>query len=192
MSIPGTGAISMSMVRTETSQSLLNDYSLYNSLMGSNGWTNPSYAPINVIGTSDLRLPGPAWSEGNPLNSTNVSMSLWYTYSHDAIVSIDTTESLYPHADTDCYTKTMLVVNVGTINKSLNLNISGSIDFACDLEIYYGKPWKNNGTAGTASNSALIYSAVNLTSLNTTIAYDYQYNSSFGQNIYFVLIRSCN
>jgi hypothetical protein len=193
MALPSSGQISLNDVRIETSQSITNNYSLTNALNGYGNWNDPKvYAPINVLGLSGTMGIGGDWSEDSPIGVTNYSMSIWYGYDHN--VSIDTyfTGTLYPHSAQDCYSKTMLIVNVGTENKELLLNISGSISI-WGWEVYYGKPWKNDGSQYTSSMSTFITGAGynGETPLNESINYSYTYDSNKGQYLYFIISTFC-
>jgi hypothetical protein len=187
MALPSSGPISMSMVRTETSQSLVNNYELKGSLLALNNWALSAtniYAPINVGGIS---LP-----EGkfNFPNSLNYSMSYWYDYNHSAYTLSQNTASLY-HISDYCYSKTMVIIDLGTENGLIDINISGSVTTAGDLEVYYGKPWKNDGSQYTSSISTLVTSSIGITSLNATYQYDYTYDSNVGQYLYVVYVTGC-
>jgi len=188
MALPSSGPISMSMVRTEVSQSLVNNYELESSLLALNNWNTPGsniYAPINVGGTS--------LSEGkfnSPSNNLNYSMSYWYNYNHTNYTTSQNTASLY-HISNDCYSKTMVIIDLGTESRLIDINISGSVSTAGNLEIYYGKPWKNDGSQYTASLSTLVTSSIGVSSLNTTYQYNYTYDSNVGQYLYVVYVTGC-
>jgi hypothetical protein len=189
MSLPSSGQISLNDVRIETSQSITDNYSLTNALNGYGKWNDSGiniYAPINVNGSTGK------WSESNPIGVSNYSMSIWYGYNHLANIAMDVTGTLYPHSNQDCYSKTMLIVDVGTTSKILKLNISGSINI-WGWEVYYGKPWKNNGSQYTSSMSTFItgssYNGV--TPLNESITYNYTYDSNKGQYLYFIISTFC-
>ena len=188
MPLVSSGQISLNDVRVETSQSAFTNYSLADSLIGLNVWTNAGqvYAPINVAGDT-------SWSETSPLNyAVNSSMSIWYSYNHTTFTSVTNTASLYPHAGGTCYAKSMVVLDAGTTSRNIKINVSGSVSYAGDIEIYYGRPWKNNGAQYTSSFLCeFITASVNTTTLNTEYTYNYQYNSSYGQYLYVVFTTDC-
>lgn len=184
MALPSSGQIGLNAVRTETSQSAMINYSLTDSLHAPQYWTSPAYAPINVNGKTGV------WTENSPLAFTNQSMSLWYDYNHQSNIEMDVTGTLYNHS-IDCYNKTMLIVDIGTTSKLININVSGSIAYASDLIVYYGKPWKHTGASGVSTTSTVVTQSFGITELNYTYTYDYTYDSNYGQYLYFVTIAAC-
>jgi hypothetical protein len=171
----------------------MTNYSLTKSLNGYGAWYDTEvYSPVNVIGLSGTSGIGGDWSENSPIGTTNYSMSIWHGYNHNDSIDIYFTGSLYPHSLQDCYSKTMLIVNVGTQSKVLKLNISGSAVISL-LQVYYGKPWKNDGSQYTSSLSTLIasYGLNGETPLNESIIYNYTYDSNKGQYLYFITSTQC-
>jgi hypothetical protein len=191
MALPASGPISMSMVRTETSQSSMINYAI-------GGWTwgaatltcvgvavggyYSGYAPINVLSS------GSRFSESSPLNYTNLSMSAWYDYNHTAQINTGVTGTLYQHADiTDkSYPASMLIIELGTSNTTYTINISGSNIYG-DIYIYYGKPWSNTGGSYTIPLDQLVYQGFG--NINTKFNYNYVYNSTSGSKLYCVLVN---
>ena len=184
MSLPSSGVISFSDVRTEMSQSALTNYAIGYWVRGNNvSWnTSPVYAPINVLSS------GSRFSESNRLTSTNLSMSAWYGYNHTASIATEVTGTLYAHLSGSCYVSTMLPIDVGTTSTTYSLNISGSDTLGGYIDVYYGKPWKNDGSAGTSSISTFITGG--LYSGYLSFNYNYTYDSSKGQYIYFILLTA--
>lgn len=187
MALPSSGPISMSMVRTEVSQSLVNNYSFEESLLAINNWNDSGvniYTPINVGGAS--------FTEGKFMspNNNNYSMSYWYNYNHTSYTTSENTASLY-HISDYCYSKTMVIIDLGTESRLIDINISGSAFTAGDIYVYYGKPWKNDGSQYTASISTLVTSSINVADMNTTYQYNYTYDSNVGQYLYVVYVTGC-
>jgi hypothetical protein len=190
MALPASGPISMSMVRTETSQSSMVNYAI-------GGWTwgeatiacagigvggyYSGYAPINVLSS------GSRFSESSPLNLSNLSMSAWYNYNHTAQINTGITGTLYQHADvTDkWYPTSMLIIELGTSNTTYSINISGSSLYNEYVYVFYGKPWSNTGGTYTIPLDQLIYQG--LGNINASINYNYTYNVSSGSKLYCVL-----
>jgi hypothetical protein len=187
MALTGSGQLSFNDVRIEMSQSAKTDYALSEWAWGYNeGWDGANYAPINVLSS------GSRFSESNPLNLSNLSMSAWYGYDHTPSINIDVTGTLYSHADFNdlCPASTMLIVNAGTSSTTLNINITGSNDGTEQLYVYYGKPWNNTGANGTGS-ATFITSSEFGNDINMSFNYTYNYNASSGSNLYFVLFAFC-
>lgn len=182
MSLPASGPISMSMVMTEMSQSLATNYFIGYWTQGANDhYSARCYAPINVLSS------GSRFNETTPLTQTNLSMSVWYGYNHTASIGLDVTGTLYPHANFsgNNYASTMLAIDVGTTSQTLYLKVSGSANN--NLEVYYGKPWKADSSAGSSSLSTLITSSTTTTGVNFSYTYAYTYDSAKGRYIYFIL-----
>lgn len=180
MSLPASGPLSMSMVRTEMSQSNTSDYAMYFWVNG-NSYSGPKYfSPINVLSSGSSRF-----SESTPIGSQNYLMSTWYGYDHTLFGNTATTYSLYYHSG-QCYSTTMLPIEVGTSNTTLMLNASGTLSTPNIFAIYYGKPWNNNGTGvdGTIITSSGISTNPNY---NISYQYNYVYNASLGSKIYFII-----
>jgi hypothetical protein len=186
MALPSSGQISFNDVRVETSQSIMTNYAI-------SGWTwglgqafcggyGTVYAPINVLSS------GSRFSQSNKLTLSNLSMSAWYNYNHNASIDTGITGTLYQHADrnSQCYPTTMLPIELGTTNVTYSINVSGSDDgyFA----IYYGKPWRSDG-APLASSVELVY--VNSGIITASFNYNYTYNAASGSKIYCVLFGEC-
>jgi hypothetical protein len=189
MALPASGPISMSMVRTETSQSSMINYAIGGWTWGEatiicagvavGGYYN-GYAPINVLS------PGSRFSESSPLNLLNLSMSAWYNYDHTAQINTGVTGTLYQHADvTDkSYPTSMLIIELGTSNTTYSINISGSNNYG-GIYVYYGKPWSNTGGTHTIPLDQFIYQGIN--NINTSFNYNYTYNSTSGSKLYCIL-----
>jgi len=184
--LPTNGPLSMSMVRTEMSQSLITNYSMSCWSVGNwGGGSAPIYAPVNVYSTRGTFYSG---------SGTNISMSYWYNYNHTTASATNTTASLFMTTNGFCYPSSMVVFDAGTTNTTFSFYISGSNDGAGinSLTIYYGKPWQSDGTR---TGSATIISGSG-TNENTpdTITYDkvisgsfrYTYDVNKGQYLYIV------
>jgi hypothetical protein len=190
MALPSSGVISFNDVRIETSQSAMTNYAM-------SGWTwgltqgnigsFGNYAPINVLSS------GSRFSESNPLNLSNLSMSAWYNYNHTLQTSTGTTASLYLHADaTDqCYSSTMLVMDVGTTNTTLSINISGSRTYNEFFQVVYGKPWTNSGGQAFGTYTEIYSDSSGMPIITASFNYNYVYNAASGSKLYFILSNAC-
>ena len=186
MALPSSGQISFDDVRTEMSQSAKTSYAFTEWAAGGylNGIGNNYYTPINTNSTSK------PFSESSPLQVySGISMSQWYSYDSLANVSLNTTVSLYPHCSDYCYVSSMVVIDAGTSNTSLDLYISGSAiyPYAGAWYIYYGKPWENDG--GGTGSAIIITSGSTALDVDLTYTYNYTYDSNVGQYLYFVLYQ---
>jgi hypothetical protein len=198
MPLTGSGQISFNDVRVEMSQSAAPNYAFTEWAAGawqsgSNSYNN--YTPINL---NSFQKP---FTSSSLLNVySGVSMSQWYSYTSSTAISLNTTSSLYYHCADYCYPSSMVVFNAGTSNITASIRISGSAiyPYAGWWVIYYGKPWKNDGkydtlicnnAVGKANDAIVIASGSTQLDYNTTIKYNYVYNSSTGSNIYFVLYQ---
>jgi hypothetical protein len=210
MPLPSSGQITFDNVRVETSQSAFTSYAFsgwasgYNS--GCLGAGNANYAPINLLSSGSRYSTSSAYT-------IPIKLSDWYSYNHTVSIPIDTTASLYSHWGANinyfpCTYTSMIPVDVGTSNATLNLNISGSAitssvgDTGCWM-IFYGKPWNVNGSSnatvlGNCSNfvysggATLIASGSIRDPVNTTITYNYTYDVAVGNYIYYVVVRTSN
>jgi hypothetical protein len=151
--------------------------------------------PVTVLTDSGSTL---RFSESSPLN-TPLSMSAWYSYDHTSYIGLNTTASLYHHSIYNCYPSSMIVIDAGTSNTTMSINISGSaVDpygLGCWV-LFYGKPWTSNATNGStipgcgcvnAGNAVLIDSGSATVNVNKVITYNYTYNSATGSKLYLVL-----
>jgi len=189
MALPASGPISMSMVRTEMSQSFATNYTIGRWTWGDAlispscaGFIYTGYAPINVLSS------GSRFSESSPLNLSNLSMSAWYNYNHSAQINTGVTGTLYQHADvTDTAflsPTSMLVIELGTSNTTYSINISGSNSYNEYIYIFNSRPWANfTGTNDVGHN--LVYQGTS--AINTSFNYNYTYNSISGSKLYCVL-----
>ena len=192
-------------VRIEMSQSVMPDYSMYGWVRGiSDNISNISYSPINILSS------GSRWEDINGSNPkridyTNYSMSAWYSYDGTLYIETDITGTLYNHIVPDTIrSKTMLPINAGLSDKRIDINISGSIidDLYSDwgIDVWYGKPWNNNGSyiaggvGGDIYNNTIrqhvtySYFGPDYTnSIDFSYSYDYTYDSNKGQYLYVVL-----
>jgi hypothetical protein len=196
MALPSSGQISFNDVRVEVSQSAKVPYEMSGWTFGKGsafnfcgGYINGiTYAPINVLSS------GSRFSQSNPLIRSNLSMSAWYNYDHTPYIELNTTGTLYQHADPllQCYPTTMLVLEAGTTNVTLSINISGSPTTNEYLLVTYGKPWTNTGTG--ISGATAVYSNYYESVLYITASffYNYTYNSDSGSKLYFVLLGACS
>ena len=189
MSLPSSGQIAFSNVRTEMEQTSLGPY-----WMGS--WTKGeafypyaegiNYAPINVHSDNTGKYAG----------DFPLYMSQWYGYNRSANYAPGTSFrdlffSISPGMA--CYPSSFIEFDAGTTNKTYDLTISGSAtDFLyCNYVVaFYGKPWQSDG-AGLGSASVLYSNNVNGSALNTTQTINYTYDSAKGQYIYVVIYGSC-
>lgn len=191
MALPASGPLSMSMVRTETSQS-----SMINYAMGGWTWgeatifscgglgftfTYTGYAPINVLSSGSI------FRETFPLNLSSLSMSAWYNYDHTKNIATNVTGNLYQHADINdkANPTSMLIIELGTTNTTYSINISGSSVGSEGVYVFYGKPWNVDGLTRNIPPSEIIY--YNTGPINTTIDYNYIYNATSGSKLYCVL-----
>lgn len=192
MPLPASGPISMSMVRTETSQS-----SMINYAMG--GWTwgeaiifscggvantiYSGYAPINILSSGSI------FSESSKLPLLNLSMSAWYNYDHTREIPIEVTGSLYQHANITYKNNpsSMIVIELGTSNVTYSINISGSSENNEEVYIIYGRPWKVDGGSNEISFDKIVYNGFGSGTINTSFNYNYVYNASSGSKLYCIL-----
>jgi len=196
MALPSSGVISFNDVRVETSQSIMTDYRFGGWAAGEYiylEYNSQQYAPINLLSS------GSRFSQSSPLN-TPLSMSKWYSYDHNAYIGLNTTTSLYQHNSYDCYPSSMVVIDAGTSNTTMSINISGSATDPYGLGCWvlcYGKPWTSIGTGfgigigfgvqGIPYSVTIIDSGSATLDVNKSITYNYVYNSTSGSKLYFVL-----
>lgn len=187
MALPASGPLSMSMVRTETSQSSMINYAIGGwtwgeaTIFNCGGLIYTGYAPINVLSS------GSRFSESLPLNLANLSMSAWYNYNHISQINTGITGTLYQHADTTdkSYPTSMLIIELGTSNTTYSINISGSNLFNEGIYVFYGKPWNNNGGSYSVPADQVVYQNSGI--INTSFNYNYTYNAASGSKLYCVL-----
>ena len=187
MALPNSGQLSFNDVRTEMSQSQFSNYAIGGWAWGYNAdWSTGTYAPVNLLGIHSSKRP----AENNQIILQNFSMSFWYGYNHTAYVDIGQTGSLYCHADAGsvCNPSTMIILDAGTTSKPILINISGSSVGNGFIEVYYGKPWKNNGASGAAST--IITSMANNIA-DVAYSYEYVYNPDVGRYIYILIVENC-
>lgn len=187
MPLTGSGQISFNDFRTEVSQSSTQDYQIQEWASGLIlSSSTISFAPINVLSS------GSRFTEPNPMRPP-ISMSQWYGYNHTQSIQLNVTGTLYQHfTGSNLITgsgSTMLVINAGTSSMSMSINISGSVPGG-NLYIYYGRPWQSN--ANLTNNPAEITRSLNISNINTTHSFNYNYNASSGSFIYCVLTRNLN
>ena len=168
------------------SQSSKTNYAFTEWVAGSwlSGIGNDYYTPIN------LRSSGSRFSKTSPIAVySGISMSQWYGYDMTRSVSLPFTASLYYHVSDYCYPSSMIVVDAGTTNATLSLNISGSADYPYHdrVFVYYGKPWSASG--GPTGSATIITSSNYGVDINWNFKYNYTYDSNKGRFIYFVLYR---
>ena len=191
MALPSSGQIAFSDVRTEMSQSSMTSYAMSGWTYGDSnffcGGAGILYSPINILSS------GSRWNtSGKKITLSNLSMSAWYGYDHTLSIPTGVTGTLYQHADAAaiCYPTTMLPIEVGTSNATYSINISGSADYNESLVIFYGKPWKVDGSLAGAPPATILVNAGG-GNINTTYTVNYTYNSTSGSLIYCVLLNAC-
>jgi hypothetical protein len=187
MALPGSGQISFNDVRTEMSQSAKNSYAMgeWTWGLGENDCADYGirYTPINVLSSGSI------FSESNPLQLSNLSMSAWYNYDRNLYIPTGVTGTLYQHANagSQCFPTSMLPIELGTTNATFSINVSGTLTTNERLTIFYGKPWRNDATGPFASQAIATIS----TDINTTYTFNYTYDSAVGSKIYCVLLGAC-
>jgi hypothetical protein len=208
MSLPASGQISLSNFRTEFSQSGVTDYSFDYASTGLNAFDGTSFAPVNVNSANDGNLFVSTSSENN-------HFSFWYGYNHSAYYTVGSTpQPLYLNILplTHCDNSSMIIFDLGTSNKTVNIRISGSSANFSDglinsVYAYYGKPWANNGNDFNTSpgptnpwGATIIYSASYggnpggnwfINGFDVNFDYSYVYNSASGSSIYVVIYSYC-
>lgn len=187
MALPSTGPLSMSMVRTETSQSSMINYAMGGwtwgeaTIFSCGGLSYTGYAPINVLSSGSI------FSELDPLDLSNLSMSAWYNYDHNRNIAANVTGNLYQHADINdkINPTSMIVVELGTTNTTYSINISGSSLGTEGVYVFYGKPWNVDGLTRNIPFNEVVY--YNTGPINVNIDYNYVYNAASGSKLYCVL-----
>jgi len=184
MALPASGQISFDDVRIEMSQSAHASYDMPSFSIG----YNALYTPINVNSGNTGK-----YTTGN----TNIAISDFYGYDMTLTYPTGSTrQDLFFNVEPSglCQPSAMVVFNAGTTNANLELEFSGSAsDFTLvdSAVIYYGKPWKNDGS-GIPTNASVIMSDNTLISgMNYSSSYSYVYNADSGSNIYFVIYGIC-
>ena len=201
MALPASGQIAFSDVRTEMSQSSLNNYEFSKWAAGHAYWGDPYgggravYSPINYLSS------GSRWSLSSnvTMSRSNLSMSAWYGYDHTLFVATNNTGTFQAHfsaANANTNTTgspsptTMIILDAGTSNATFSINISGSQPFTDWgdplVQVWYGKPWSHNGV-GTGSATFITSSLGSAGVINKSFTYNYTYDSNKGQYIYVVL-----
>jgi hypothetical protein len=184
MALPASGQISFDDVRIEMSQSAHASYDMPSFSIG----YNALYTPINVNSGNTGK-----YTTGN----TNIAISDFYGYDMTLTYATSSTlQDLFFNVEPSglCNPSAMVVFNAGTTNANLQLEFSGSAsDFTLvdSAVIYYGKPWKNDGS-GIPTNASIIMTDNTLISgMNYSSSYSYVYNADSGSNIYFVIYGIC-
>ena len=184
MALPASGQISFDDVRIEMSQSAHASYDMPSFSIG----YNALYTPINVNSGNTGK-----YTTGN----TNIAISDFYGYDMTLTYPTGSTRQyLFFNVEPSglCQPSAMVVFNAGTTNANLQLEFSGSAsDFTLvdSAVIYYGKPWKNDGS-GIPTNASIIMTDNTLISgMNYSSSYSYVYNADSGSNIYFVIYGIC-
>ena len=181
MALPGSGQISFNDVRVEMSQSAHTSYDMPSFSIGLYGF----YTPINVHSSNSGKYTD---------SSTDIAISDFYGYDMTLTYPTGSTlQNLFFNVGI-CNPSAMIVFDAGTANTNLELEFSGSdSDFSLvdTAVIYYGKPWKNDGS-GIPTNSTVIMTDSTLTTgMNYSSSYSYVYNADSGSNIYFVIYGIC-
>ena len=184
MALPAEGPISFDDVRIEMSQSVMTSYDMPSFSVGLNGL----YTPINVHSSNSGKY---------TTVSTDINISDFYGYDMSLTYATGVTrENLFFNVEPGslCYPSAMVVFNAGTTNTNLELEFSGSAsDFSLveKAVIYYGKPWKNDGTEIPTNASIIMTDSTFATGMNYSSSYSYVYNANSGSNIYFVIYGIC-
>jgi hypothetical protein len=189
MALPGSGPLSMSMIRTETSQSSMINYAMGGwtwgeaSIFSCGGLSYTGYAPINILSSGSI------FNESSRLPLLNLSMSAWYQYNHSAEIPTAITGSLYQHANVlyKNYPSSMIVIELGTTNTTYSINISGSSENNENVFIIYGRPWKVDGGYDLINSDKIVYNGFGLGTVNTSFNYNYVYNAASGSKLYCIL-----
>ena len=177
MALPGSGTISMDMIRIELGVPSQSPFGLNEARSG-------TYAAINPNSTY------------KPPSSGTVSLSDWYGYNHTLNIPLNVTGTLYTHmapvsgdGQGSIYNTSMLIVDVGTTSATMSINISGSGDYAEEnVWVFYGKPWTNTGTG---SPNVTYIGGDNLSGYYP-FNYNYTYDSAKGQYLYFIISYANN
>ena len=184
MPLPGSAQISFNDVRVEMSQSAHTSYDMPSFSIGLYGF----YTPINVHSSNSGKY---------TTGSTNIALSDFYGYDMTLTYATSSTlQDLFFNVEPGslCPPSAMVVFDAGTANTDLELEFSGSAsDFSLvdTAVIYYGKPWKNDGS-GIPTNSTVIMTDNTLQyGMNYSSSYSYVYNADSGSNIYFVIYGIC-
>ena len=166
------------------SQSAHTSYAMPSFSIGLYGY----YTPINVHSSNSGKYTD---------SSTDIAISDFYGYDMTLTYATGSTlQNLFFNVNPGslCFPSAMVVFDAGTANTNLELEFSGSdSDFSLvdTAVIYYGKPWKNDGS-GIPTNSTVIMTDSTLTTgMNYSSSYSYVYNADSGSNIYFVIYGIC-
>ena len=172
MALPSSGQISFNDVRTEMSQSF-NNYDIFSWSWGYLGDT--IFTPINVHTDQDEKY-------------GVTDMNTWHSYDRTKNYASDgTTRTLF---DPIYFGSTMILFDLGTTNTTWDITLSASLADCSVLQsitCYYGKPWQQNGNG--RGNATQVYFQNNIynTGVNTTVNYNYTYDSNKGQYLYIML-----
>ena len=184
MALPASGQISFDDVRNEMSQSAHTSYDMPSFSIGLYG----DYTPINVHSSNSGKY---------TTASSNIAISDFYGYDMSLTYPTGSTlQDLFFTVDPTslCNPSAMVVFNAGTANTDLELEFSGSssdFTYADKAVIYYGKPWKSDGS-GIPTNATVIMTDSTLTTgMNYSSSYSYVYNADSGSNIYIVIYGIC-
>ena len=186
MALPASGQISFNDVRIEMSQSAHASYDM------------PSFANGNVAGAVYTPINVNSGNSGNySTGSSDISISDFYGYDMTLTYPTGSTrQDLFFNIEPSslCSPSAMIVFDAGTTNRTLQLEFSGSAsDFTLvdSAVIYYGKPWKNDGTAIPTNASVIMSDNTLIPGMNYSSSYSYVYNADSGSNIYFVIYGIC-
>jgi hypothetical protein len=189
MALPASGQISFNDVRIEMSQSAFASYDMHSFANGSGyvGSTS-NYTPINVHSSN----------AGNySTGSSDIAISDFYGYDLSLTYPTGSTrQDLFFNIEPSglCFPSAMIVFNAGTTNRTLELEFSGSADDFTLVDtavIYYGKPWKNDGSGIPTNASVIMTDSTLISGMNYSSSYSYVYNADSGSNIYFVIYGIC-
>jgi hypothetical protein len=184
MALPVSGQISFNDVRVEMSQSAHTSYDMPSFSIGAYGF----YTPINVHSSNSGKY---------TIGNTNIALSDFYGYDMTLTYPIGSTlQDLFFNVEPSslCFPSAMIVFDAGTTNRTLELEFSGSADDFTLVDtavIYYGKPWKNDGSGIPTNASVIMTDSTLISGMNYSSSYSYVYNADSGSNIYFVIYGIC-
>lgn len=183
MSLPASGPLSYSDIRTETQTTGRSPYSAARAAWTTGSYSLIQYPPINMGSTSRPNISQPA------------TVTEWYSYNHSAFSSApatvtnlgNRTKPTSPYGD-------FYIIDLGTTSGVVDytIAINQSSGFGASVDIEYGYPWDSSGNyvggpGGTLLSTGLITST-------TTGNFTYTYNAGIGSKVYISIasIQSSN